>query len=159
VTVSRRLLALLPLLALASCFGPGGGHALDEAPVVELPPETVPTPQELVGVWKSAQLSGGLDEVARAFVYAFRSDGGYTAAVLVDQERDYAWLTLVGEYGYAGGVLDLGPGAPTFTVRKQGPLLRLTGDEGGLVLTPFLDDGASAPVAPTPTSDGSGASS
>lgn len=159
MTATWRLLALSPVLALASCFGPGGGHALDEAPVALLPPETVPTPEELVGVWKSARLSGGLDEVARAFVYAFRSDGGYSAAVLVDQGRDYEWLTLAGEYAYEDGELDLGPGAPTFTVRRQGPLLRFTGDEGGLLLTPFLDDGAPASVPPTPPTDAGGASS
>jgi len=143
---AARLLPFLALPWLGGCLSSNGGHALDEpAPVAPLP-ETIPAPEELVGVWESTQLSGGLDEVARAFVYAIREDGEYTAAVLVDAETGYEWLALAGGYDYADGVLDLGPGAPSFMVRKQGTLLLFRGDAGNLVLRPFLAEPESTPA-------------
>ncbi|MEW6741541.1 MAG: hypothetical protein AB1486_02185 [Planctomycetota bacterium] len=139
---------------LAGCVGAGEkdlapSHSSSSATEAMVPPvERVPAAQELAGVWRSVAISGDLDEMARSFLYAIQEDGSYTAAVLVDAEGGYEWLTLAGTYEYEGGVLDLGGGSPSFTVRERGDVLVFRSSHGELLLRAFLDDspGTVAPV-------------
>jgi len=90
-------------------------------------------PADLPGVFVSAELTGPLAATLRLLVYRFGADGSYTGAALLD-DAPPRFEVLSGTYRVEGRSLVLDDGPPAaLEVAPEGSL-RLTGDEGRVVL-------------------------
>lgn len=91
---------------------------------------------ELYGLWESVERSGDLARAGELYLYLFRPDGRYFAAVAVAAESGPEIVVLEGDYLFAESILDLGGGAPSFEVSRRGTSLILKSEVGNLVLAP-----------------------
>lgn len=134
-TALSLVLTLLPACSLGGGQRNDSGTVHATAPVAE---RELTSAAELEGVWRSIETAGVLDEVGRAYLYAFRAGGQYSAAILVDAEGGYEWITVGGAYHFAEGRLDLGEGTPSFRATRAGLELHLQASEGSLRLRPLF---------------------
>ena len=91
------------------------------------------TEADLPGTYVSTELSGPLAAALRKVVYLFEANGTYTGAGLIDDIPPHFEVTS-GNWRIDGDGLRLDDGAPaTLEVAEDGSL-RLSGDEGRVVL-------------------------
>ena len=132
--IAKTLGVALILLA-SSCIAPSVvDPALRGQRLVTADLEWAPaTRADLPGTYVSTELSGPLAAVLRKVVYLFESGGTYTGAGLVDGDPPH-FEVMTGLWTLDAGqlVLDSGPPA-TIEVAQEGSL-RLSGDEGSVVL-------------------------
>lgn len=129
-----RIAALLAL-ALASCAG--GGTLAPERRAATL--EEVPlawrcaAAADLPGIYVSSELSGPLAGWLRKLVYLFEPDGSYAGAALVDDVPP-RFEVLAGRWQLVEGRLVLDGGPPAVLEVADSGALRMSGDEGVVVL-------------------------
>jgi hypothetical protein len=130
-------LVLLAAFAGAGCVASG---TLDPSARAVAEPEVAPpldwrpaTAQDLDGLYVSVEIRGAAAAVLRELRYWLDSGGEFSGAALfvVPSPR---FETLSGRWTLEGGRLTLGEGAAPATAEVAGDLLRITGEEGTVVL-------------------------
>jgi hypothetical protein len=123
--------------ALWGCACAGSGTLARESraatpgqPEIAWRPASAP---DVPGTYVSRELSGPLAGYLRKLVYLFEADGSYAGAALVDQSPP-RFEVLAGTWTFDGGLLVLDGGPPARLEVADGGALRLSGDEGVVVL-------------------------
>jgi hypothetical protein len=89
--------------------------------------------EDIPGVYVSRELSGPLAGYLRKLVYLFEADGSYAGAALVDASPP-RFEVLAGTWSLVEGRLILDGGPPAALEASADGSLRLSGDEGVVVL-------------------------
>lgn len=128
-------IALCAALAGTACAGSGTlPHDGRAAPVEEQTLAWRPaSAQDVPGVYVSRELSGPLAGYLRKLVYLLEPDGSYAGAALVDASPP-RFEVLAGTWAFVEGRLVLDGGPPAALQVADGGALRLSGDEGVVVL-------------------------
>jgi hypothetical protein len=119
----------------AACAGSGTLARDSRAAVVEEQPVAwrAASAEDVPGVYVSSELSGPLAGYLRKLVYLFEADGSYAGAALVDASPP-RFEVLAGTWAFLDGRLVLDGGPPAVLEVADGGALRLSGDEGVVVL-------------------------
>lgn len=131
----RTALLALPLLLLAGCYASNVVAVADRRVVESVEPTNWRRAgsADLLGYHRSLRITGPCAASLRKLCYWFDADGRYSGAALVAGDGDTAFQTLGGTWLLNGEGLVL-DGAPAVTVEAVDDLLRLTTDQGVLVL-------------------------
>ena len=130
-----QLAALLLIFLPGACIAPSVVAKEDRAVALEAE-ETAWRPgteSDLPGTFVSTELTGPLAASLRKIVYLFESGGTYTGAGLIDGVPPYFAVTS-GHWRLFADGLRLDEGAPAVVEVAEDGSLRLTGDEGRVVL-------------------------
>ena len=127
--------AVSALLACASCIAPSVLEADQRAlelsdPNVAWRPASV---DDLPGTYISTEVSGQLAASLRKLVYLFQAEGTYTGAALIDGDPP-RFQTISGTWTMTEGSLSLDGGPPAHVEVAPDGSLRLSGEEGSVVL-------------------------
>ena len=133
--MSSKSLGIALVLLASSCIAPSvmepaqrGQHLV--ATDLEW---SVAAQADLPGTYVSTELSGPLAAVLRKVVYLFESGGTYTGAGLVDDDPPH-FEVMTGRWTLDAGSLVLDGGPPASIEVAQDGSLRLSGEEGSVVL-------------------------
>ncbi len=131
---TRAVIPLATLLACGACISPSVLEPADREVRLALA-EVVFEParlEDVPGRWVSVELSGPLAAVVEMIVYQVADDGTYTGAALVAHVPP-RFEVVSGTWSFADGLVRLDD-APPATAEVAADLLRLSGDDGVVVL-------------------------
>ena len=131
----RLALLALGLVPCVACITPSVVGEEDRAVVLDAADTAwvAATPADLPGTYVSVELTGPLAAALRMVVYLFQADGTYTGAGLVDGAPS-RFQVIDGTWAMEADTLLLDGGAPATVEVAEDGSLRLTGDEGRVVL-------------------------
>ena len=132
----RRSATLLSLLLLGtSCIAPSVVDPGDRSLVMGYEDlQWSPAAAEAIpGTYVSEHLSGAVAGVLLKLVYRFDAEGNYTGAALIDGAPPH-FEGLTGHWSYQADHLQLDEAAPATVEMTADGWLRLTGEEGAVIL-------------------------
>jgi hypothetical protein len=135
--VIRRAFLFVALSTLSACMA-SNVVAVEDRTVVTAVDQVIwqpATAEDVPGLFASESIEGPAAAALLKIYYLFQPDGTFTAAALVQSGAQSEFQVLSGTWTFADGELLLGEdAAPAALEAADGELLRMSGEEGAVVL-------------------------